>query len=88
MLQVPSAATIAVPMMLVPSFKITSKPGVPPVPLMVGVLSRVMLSVRESPVSLVGSKVGTEGLAGCKVSTVMFIVVANPLALPARSFTK
>ena len=85
----PSAATIAMPMVLpLPSFKMTSKPGVPPVPLMVGVVSRVIPSVAESPVSLAGSKVGTEGLAGSAVSTVIFIVGANPLALPARSFTK
>ena len=84
MLQLPSAATTAVPMTLpAGSLMVTVSPAVP-VPLSVGVLSLVVLS-SSLPLSLVGSSlaVGAPG-ATAALSMVMGSVVAG-LTLPVGS---
>ena len=55
------------------------------VPVNVGVVSSVMLSVLESPESLPASRSGVDGAAGAVVSMVIFKVPELMLVLPAAS---
>ena len=58
-------------------------PGTPPVPLNVGVVSFVRLSVLLVPVSLAATRSGAlEGAEGAVVSTVTVRACDNPLAVP------
>src|SRR5690606_12000244 len=76
MLQLPPVAT-AVPRTVVPSvsYKVTVLPA-SAVPVTVGVVSLVILSVFEEPLSLAGERSGTEGAAGAIPST------KTPVVLP------
>ena len=89
MLHAPSGPTSPVPITLLEaSSSVTRKPGVPPEPLIVGVLSLVIRSVNDSPVSLAGSSASAVGAAGTAVSTTTVIGGAKPLEFPASSLTR
>ena len=83
MLQLPSAATVAVPMTVVPSAasSLMVSPGVP-VPLRVGVVSLVMLSPCV-PLSLAGARLADK----VPIWTFSSLVLASAVALPAASVT-
>ena len=89
MLHAPSEPTRPVPITLLwASRSVTWKPGVPPEPVIVGVLSLVIRSVGDRPVSLAGSRLRAVGAAGTAVSTTTVIGGAKPLELPAASLTR
>ena len=89
MLHAPSGPTRPVPITLLEaSSRVTWKPGVPPEPLIVGVLSLVIRSVDDSPVSLAGSSASAVGATGTAVSTTTVIGGAKPLEFPAASLTR
>ena len=85
MLQLPLAATTAVPSTVVPlgAYRVMVSPGVAPVPVMVGVLSLVMLSVVR-PLLLATARVAA-GADGFWVSMLTASVGLAALMLPARS---
>ena len=67
---------------------VTVSPVVPPEPDIAGVLSFVLLSVDEVPVSLAVSRSGAdEGVAGAVVSSVMAKLVPAADVFPAGSVT-
>ena len=68
---------------MLPAYTVMVSPGVP-VPLKVGVLSAVRLSVLLLPVSLAGTRSGAAGVVGAAVSIRTGTVVAG-LVLPAGS---
>ncbi len=68
-----------------PSTKIFTMLSVSAVPVKVGVVSLVMLSVLEEPVSLPASRSGVDGAAGAVVSTVRAKLLEAALWLPAAS---
>ena len=87
MVQVPPVVAVALPTTFVPSRSSTSTPAAA-VPVKVGVLIRVMLSVVEEPLSLAAVRSGAPGTAGGVVSIV--IVSADEVApvLPATSVAR
>ncbi len=84
MFQVPSLATVAVPKTVTPSgaYNLMVWPGVP-LPVMVGVVSVVMLSVLLVPVSLPAAKSAAGGAGG--VVSMVTGTMAGALTLPAGS---
>ncbi len=83
--QLPSAAVV-VPNTVVPSvsFKVTVEP-LSAVPVKVGVVTLLISSVFEIPVSLLLLKSGVEGALGAKVSKLKEGVMPAPPVLPAVS---
>ena len=83
MRQVPSTAT-ALPSTVPPSYRVTVAPA-SAVPVKTGMVSAVMLSLSEMPLSELGFRSGTDGAAGASVSKCSTGVVPAPPALPAAS---
>ena len=80
--QFPEPSATPVPSIVAPSNKVTVAPG-SDVPLNLGVVSSVMLSLLELPVSLAGSKSGTETVGG--VVSIVTCSAAEVVELPAAS---
>lgn len=83
-LQLPAPSTVVVPSEIAPS-KTSTTEFASAVPLRVGVLSDVMLSVFDEPVSLPAFKLGSLGATGALVSTVIGKTTDVRLVLPAVS---
>src|SRR6266571_1540464 len=82
--QSPLTSAVPVPTVVLPSRIVTVMPG-SAVPVKVGVLSLVLLSVFDDPVSLAGSRSGVEGALGGVVSMVMIRAAEAGEMLPAAS---
>ncbi len=84
--QLPRPSAIALPSTVVPlvSYSVTVAPASAPLPLNTGVVTLVMLSVLEAPVSVAAVRSGADG-----ATAAVSIVTASPaeatLVLPARS---
>ena len=83
MRQVPSTAT-ALPSTVPPSYRVTVAPA-SAVPVKTGMVSAVMLSLSEMPLSELALRSGTDGAAGAVVSIVTFSGSEAALVLPAVS---
>ena len=83
-LQSPSPSTVAVPNDVLPPNN-SSVPPASPVPVNVGVVSLVTLSVSELPVSLEAARSGVDGASGAVVSIVTLKLLELPLLFPAAS---
>ncbi len=70
---------------LTPSMKTSTVRLAPAVPVKVGVVSLVLSSVLEEPLSLPAARSGVEGAAGAVVSMVMFSAAEATDWLPAAS---
>ena len=83
MVHVPAVAT-PVPTAVVPSNRVTVLP-VSAVPVKVGVVTLVMLSVLDTPLSDAATRSGADGAAGATVSMVTDKAADAALTLPATS---
>ena len=85
--QVPPAVAVALPTTVPPSSSSTSEPATA-VPVKVGVVTLVMLSVDELPLSLAAVKSGVPGAAGGVVSIVIVNAADVAPVLPATSVAR
>src|SRR5437016_386591 len=83
-LQFPELSAMVVPSEVTPSKNAIVLPA-SAVPLNVGVLSLVTLSIWELPVSLAAAKSGVEGADGAAVSLVIMLATEAALMLPLVS---
>src|SRR5919108_490970 len=84
MVQLPLPSAVAVPTLVAPANRSTVLPA-SAVPVNVGVVTLVRLSVLEVPLSLAAARSGADGAAGAAVSTVTLRAVEAAETLPAAS---
>ena len=83
--QAPVPSAVVVPKLVLPPRNNWTVLLASAVPVNVGVLTLVRLSVLEEPLSLAASRSGVDGAAGAVVSIVIVSAVDGALSLPAAS---